>query len=31
MSGLVDAQKARIYGHKWLKELLKDRYNDCKG
>ena len=30
MSGLVDAQKARIYGDKWLKELLKDKYNDCK-
>ena len=30
MSGLVDAQKARLYGVKRLEELLEDRYNDCK-
>ena len=30
MSGLVDAQKARLYGDKWLKDLLKDRYEDCR-
>ena len=30
MSGLIDAQKARLYGEKWLKDLLKDRYYDCR-
>jgi transposase-like protein len=30
MSGLVDAQKAKLYGDKWLKDLLHERYNDCK-
>ena len=30
MSGFVDAEKARLYGHKWLEEVLKDKYNSCK-
>ena len=30
MSGFIDAEKARLYGTKWLKEVLKDRYDNCK-
>ena len=30
MSGFVDAEKARLYGPKWLEEVLKDNYDNCK-
>jgi len=30
MSGIVDAQKARLYGENWLRDVLRDRYNDCR-
>lgn len=30
MSGFIDAEKARLYGRKWLEEVLKDKYDSCK-
>lgn len=30
MAGIVDAQKARIYGSGWLSDVLEEKYNDCK-
>ena len=29
MLGIVDAQKAKFYGKNRLREILKDRYNEC--
>ncbi|WP_310441417.1 hypothetical protein [Sulfurimonas sp.] len=29
MLGIVDAQKARLYGEKWLLDILDDKYKDC--
>ncbi|MCT7560690.1 hypothetical protein ACN2C0_01440 [Aliarcobacter butzleri] len=29
MAGIVDAQKARLYGDKWLKDILIERYESC--
>lgn len=29
MSGIIDAQKARIYGESWLKEILVEKYESC--
>lgn len=30
MAGIVDAQKARLYGESWLIDVLKDKYKSCK-
>lgn len=30
MAGIVDAQKARLYGETWLIDTLKDKYKSCK-
>jgi len=30
MSGFIDAEKALLYGHEWLKEVLKNKYDNCK-
>ncbi len=30
MAGIVDAQKARLYGTDWLSEVLNDKYQSCK-
>ena len=30
IAGIVDAQKARLYGESWLIDILKDKYKSCK-
>lgn len=30
MAGIVDAQKARLYGSKWLSEVLYKKYKSCR-
>ena len=29
MSGIIDAEKARLYGKGWLKDILAERYKAC--
>lgn len=30
MVGIVDAQKARLYGRDWLSDMLDDKYRNCR-
>lgn len=30
MAGIVDAQKARLYGSNWLSDVLDDKYRSCR-
>lgn len=30
MSGLIDAEKARLYSDNWLREVLEENYQDCR-
>lgn len=30
MLGVIDAQKARFYSTSWLKDVLKEKYNECR-